>query len=30
MWLIIAFIWWIAVAWITYALAKSKFEREGI
>ncbi|TCK05363.1 hypothetical protein CLV27_0790 [Phorcysia thermohydrogeniphila] len=29
MWLIIAFIWWVAVAFITYSLAKSKFEGEG-
>ena len=30
MWLIIAFIWWVAVAWLTYTLAKSKFEGEGV
>jgi hypothetical protein len=30
MWLIIALIWWIAVAWLTYTLAKSKFEEEGV
>ena len=29
MWLIIAFIWWVAVAWLTYAMAKSKLEGEG-
>ncbi|SMO43772.1 hypothetical protein SAMN06269117_10479 [Balnearium lithotrophicum] len=30
MWLIIAFIWWIGVAWLTYVLAKSKLEGEGV
>ena len=29
MWLIISFIWWVLVAWITYVLAKSKLEGEG-
>ena len=29
MWLIIAFIWWVLVAWLAYTLAKSKFEGEG-
>jgi len=29
MWLIISFIWWVFVAWITYTLAKSKLEGEG-
>jgi hypothetical protein len=29
MWLIIALIWWVAVAFITYSLAKSKLEGEG-
>ncbi len=26
MWLIISFIWWVLVAWLTYTLAKSKLE----
>ena len=29
MWLIVSFIWWILVAWLTYTLAKSKLE-EGV
>jgi|GEM_PF-1329028 hypothetical protein len=29
MWLIISFIWWVGVAWLTYTLAKSKFEGGG-
>jgi len=29
MWLIISFVWWVLVAWITYVLAKSKLEGEG-
>ncbi len=30
MWLIISFIWWICVAGLTYTLAKSKLEGEGV
>ncbi len=29
MWLIIAFIWWVFVPWLTYVLVKSKFEGQG-
>ncbi len=29
MWLIISFIWWVLVAWLTYTLAKSKLEGEA-